>query len=104
MAIRVPLLDPDKLLNALESVVRPVFSWVGAIIWLVVVGWALFLAGAHWPDLTKNITDRVLAPQNLLLLVLVFPIVKIIHEFGHAFATKIWGGARSMRWASCSSC
>jgi putative peptide zinc metalloprotease protein len=43
-------------------------------------------------DLTENLTDRVLAPQNLLLIVLIFPVVKLLHEFGHACATKVWGG------------
>ena len=92
MAIRLPLFDPDKLLNRTQKYVRPLFGMIGAIVWLLVVGWAIILAGLHWPDLTQNITDRVLAPQNLLLLWLVYPIVKAAHEFGHAFATKVWGG------------
>lgn len=92
MALRIPLLDPDKFLDNALPFVRPVYGWVGALIWVVVVGAAVFLAGAHWPDLTENLTDRVLAPNNLLLLGLMFPVVKAIHEFGHAFATKVWGG------------
>lgn len=92
MAVRIPLLDPDNFLNRFESLARPLFSWFGLLVWLVVVGWAVVLAGVHWPDLTENITDTVLAPHNLLLLGIMFPLVKAIHEFGHAFAAKVWGG------------
>jgi putative peptide zinc metalloprotease protein len=92
MALRIPLFDPDRFLAATVPLVRPLFGWVGALVWIAVVGTGAFLAGAHWPDLTQNLTDRVLAPKNLLLLGLVFPIVKAFHEFGHAYATKVWGG------------
>jgi putative peptide zinc metalloprotease protein len=47
---------------------------------------------AHWPELTEDISDRVLAPQNLFLMWLTFPLLKLAHEFGHACATKGWGG------------
>jgi putative peptide zinc metalloprotease protein len=90
--MRFPLLDPERFLVRFLPLVRPFFSWLGALLWLAVVGTAVFLAGVHWPELTKNITDRVLAPENLVLLWLTFPFVKALHEFGHAFATKVWGG------------
>jgi putative peptide zinc metalloprotease protein len=61
-------------------------------VWIAVVATGVFLAGVHWSELTENITDRVLAPHNLVLLWLTFPLLKAFHEFGHAFATKVWGG------------
>lgn len=90
--MRFPLLDPERFLVRFLPLVRPFFSWFGALLWLGVVGTAVFLAGVHWPELTKNVTDRILAPRNLVLLWLTFPFVKALHEFGHAFATKAWGG------------
>ena len=90
--MRFPLLDPERFLVKFQPLVRPFFSWFGALLWLGVVGTAIFLAGVHWPELTRNVTDRVLAPRNLVLLWLTFPVVKALHEFGHAFATKVWGG------------
>jgi putative peptide zinc metalloprotease protein len=92
LAMRFPLLDPERFLTRFQWLVRPLFSWVGAITWLIVVGAGVVLAGVHWPELTENLTDRVLAPQNLLLLWLVFPFLKALHEFGHAFAVKVLGG------------
>ena len=92
LAIRIPLFDPDKFLSATNGLGRLIFSKLGAALWLLVVGVALFLTLQHWPDLTENVTEKVLSPQNILLLWLSFPIVKACHEFGHAFATKAWGG------------
>jgi len=90
--MRFQLFDPEKFINRFQWVVRPFFSWIGAIIWIAVVATALSLVGFHWPELTKNISDRILAPKNLLILWLVFPFLKAFHEFGHAFAVKIYGG------------
>ncbi len=90
--MRFSLLDPERFLIRFKPFARPFFGWIGAILWLGVLGIGIFLAGAHWPELTENITDRVLAPQNILLLWLTFPFLKIFHEFGHAFAVKVMGG------------
>jgi putative peptide zinc metalloprotease protein len=92
LSIRIPLFDPDRFLERWLPWYRPLFGMGGAIVWCVVVGAAVFLMAAHWKELTENVTDRVLAPQNLLLLWLTFPILKLLHEFGHACATKVWGG------------
>jgi len=90
--MRFPLLDPERFLTTFQALARPFFSWAGAILWLIVVGWAVFQVGVHWPELTQNITDRILAPKNLVILWLTFPILKAFHEFGHGFAVKIKGG------------
>lgn len=92
LAIRIPLFDPDKFLNATNALARLVFSKTGAVIWLAVMVLAGLLTVQHWPDLTENVTEKVLSPQNILLLWLTFPLVKACHEFGHAYATKVWGG------------
>src|SRR6266850_5610575 len=92
MAIRIPLFDPDGWLERWMSWFRPLFGVTGAVIWCLVVGAALFNAAAHWQELTQDLSDRVLAPQNLLLLWFTFPVLKLFHEFGHACATKAWGG------------
>jgi putative peptide zinc metalloprotease protein len=48
LAIRIPLLDPDRFLRATLPFVAPLYSVGGFILWLVVVGWAAVLAGMHW--------------------------------------------------------
>ena len=52
----------------------------------------MLLAAIHWHDLTADVVDRILVPHNIFLLWLVFPVLKTLHEFGHACATKAYGG------------
>jgi putative peptide zinc metalloprotease protein len=92
LAIRIPLLDPEQLLERTQPWYQPLFGPFGALLWLAVVGWGLFEAVQNWPVLTQDLGHRVLDPGNLLILGLVFPLVKAAHEFGHACAVKAWGG------------
>lgn len=92
LSVRIPLFDPERLLFRLLPFVRPLFHLAGGLLWLIVVMTAAVLAGKHWPELTSDIIDRILTPQNVILLWFVFPCVKILHELGHAFAAKVWGG------------
>jgi len=92
LAVRIPLFDPERLLERWLAWYRPLFGWAGALVWLLVVGSALLTAAQHWQELSRDFTDRVLAPQNLLLMYLTFPLLKLCHEFGHACATRAWGG------------
>lgn len=91
-AWQFPLFDPERLLQTFAPAVRPFVSWWGGLLWLMLVIPAAVLAAVHWSDLTKDVMAQVLAPQNLLLLWLLFPVIKVLHEFGHAFAVKVFGG------------
>jgi len=92
LAIRLPLWDPNRFLDVLLPVARLVFSTAGKMVWLMLVGTALLLAALNWAPLTENMADRVLGVENLLLLSLVFPVVKALHELGHGLAVKVRGG------------
>ncbi len=92
LAIRLPLLDPQRFLERTFPCVRFLFSVWGGILWLSVVATGVILAGVHWDELTENIVDRTLTPQNLLLLWLVYPVVKALHELWHGYATILSGG------------
>jgi len=89
---RVHLFDPDRFLELLLPVATRVFSWFGAAVWLMAVVPGVLLFASHWTELTKDIFAHTLMPENLLWLLVLFPLVKVFHEFGHAFATKVFGG------------
>lgn len=92
LSVRVPLIDPDKFITATLPVVGKLFSRWGFILWVLVVSSATVSAITHWPELTENLVDRVLAGQNIVILLLTFPLVKLVHEFGHAYAARVYGG------------
>lgn len=91
-AWQIPLFDPERLLDRMLPLARPLSGWLGFVLWCVVVGAGLAAAAAHWRELSENVLDRVLVPENLLVMWLVFPVLKLAHEFGHALAVKTRGG------------
>ncbi len=90
--LRLPLWNPDRFLSRMQGRVAPLMSIAGLYLWAVVVLTALILAGVHWPDLQSNWADHLLTPTGLLTLWLAYPLLKGLHELGHAFAVKHWGG------------
>jgi putative peptide zinc metalloprotease protein len=93
MSLKLPLLNPDGFLTALAPWFRWCFGPVGAALWLATILPAMVLAAQHWEELTHNLSDRVLSSSNLLVMLAVYPVVKLLHELGHGFAVKRWGGA-----------
>lgn len=92
LAIRFPLLDPDKFLNRTITTVRSVFSLGGALIWLLVIGLAAMLLLVHYQDLTHALKQDIFSPKNIFLMLALFPVMKVFHEFAHAYTVKTWGG------------
>lgn len=92
MSLRFPLVDPDRFLEWANRWPHLYKGGWGMLIWLAVVLPALFLAPMHWPDLTENFSEQLLAMDNLLLMAVVFPLLKGLHEAGHGLAAKSRGG------------
>ncbi len=91
MFIRIPLFDPDQMLQKVGPFLKPLFTVYGLILWLAVVIWG----GAVAIEQTDSLLDQsnaVLAPGNLLLLYLGMALVKTLHELGHAFVCRHFSG------------
>ena len=91
-SMRFGLVDPDRILSQLLPFVRPIFSIGGLIVWFCLVSLALILAGMYWGELTENIADRVLTAENLFVIWLVYPFLKLLHELAHGLVVKRWYG------------
>lgn len=91
MFARIPLLDPDAFLVRTLPVVGRLIGGVGAVIWLVVVGLGLKVVADNFPAL-RNEAQGILDPNNLLLLYAGLVIIKTLHEFGHAYFCRKFGG------------
>jgi putative peptide zinc metalloprotease protein len=93
LALRIPFWHPDKFFERTRPFARRMFSLSGAILWLLTVVPALLLAAQHWEELSADASDRVLMATNIVPLALTYLLLKALHEFGHGFATKAFGGA-----------
>lgn len=92
LSIRIPLLDPENFLRKTMPLVSPLIGFGGALLWITVVIYGFIQLVVHWEVLTSNIGDRVLALENLVLIAMTYPVVKAIHELGHAYCVKKWNG------------
>ncbi|WP_235936022.1 M50 family metallopeptidase [Devosia aurantiaca] len=93
LALRLPLFDPDKFLTATMPFVRPLFTVWAFLGWLALVGTGIFLAVLHWAELTDAGSEQLFSLQNIVFIAAIYPLIKALHEAGHAYATKAFGGA-----------
>lgn len=93
LSLKFPLLDPDRfftrIIAALPQGLLTALPWL----WCALVGSALVLAGMHWNELTHDLAARAFTSQNVLLMALIFPVLKAVHECGHGLALKWSGGS-----------
>jgi putative peptide zinc metalloprotease protein len=92
LALRFSLLDPDRFLNKYMSYASPLFTRTAGLLMLCIVIFAGLQMVRNWELLSNHALESALTIDNLLLMWLVYPVIKIIHELGHGFAVKRWGG------------
>jgi len=88
--VRIPLIDPDHFLERWVGIVGWLFSWLGLVLWLSLITTGLYFVVGNLNELVHQSSD-ILAPDNLALLYLSIILIKVCHEFGHAFACKRFG-------------
>ncbi|MGH1427406.1 MAG: peptidase M50 [Arenicella sp.] len=92
IAVRVPLFDPNRFLNATWPVMRHLFSWKGFVLWLFAMVYGGIVLTTHWQEFSTDVFGKALSTSNILLLIVLFPVVKFLHEFGHAYVIKAMRG------------
>lgn len=92
LLIRLPLFDPNNTLNHFAKLTDFIFGRLGYLTWLLVVAIAAVLSLSQWTAYTEYWIARTLAPYNVLILAIAYPVIKAIHEFAHGLAVKRWGG------------
>jgi len=91
LSIKIPLLNPNAILDHLSPLARLVFSPLGMWIWIFTILSALLIAIANAPSLTAEVQALSFSPQQLFLIWLIYPFIKGMHELGHGLALKVWG-------------
>ncbi len=92
LSVQIPLYNPNALLERTGWLSKPFFNGLFALIWFCMVAFLAVMGWRHWDELTSNMADQVLAADNLILLWLIYPLIKLLHELGHAYAIKRYGG------------
>ncbi len=90
---RIPLFDPDAILERGLFLVGWIFDWPGLVLWLLLIAGGIYTLLNAGPMAGKLLSDSsgLLRPDNWLLLLLAFIVDKSIHESGHAIACKKFG-------------
>jgi putative peptide zinc metalloprotease protein len=89
---RFSLFNPTPMFDRLKPLADVLFSTGGLVVWLAIVAVGAALAIGNWDELVRHASDQALAAHNLIWLVVLFPMVKVLHETGHALACTRWGG------------
>ncbi len=91
MFLRIPLLDPDRFLVRTLPWMGWLISWTGVLLWLAVVGMGGKVVMDNWTALMAQ-GKSVLAPQNLGWFYIALIFSKLLHELGHAYFCRKFGG------------
>lgn len=92
MSVRLPLFSPDRFMGMVVSAL-PQWLWLTLfVLWAVLIAVGGVTVAMHWQALTDDLSAQVFTPEKMVGLLLIFPVLKAIHEFGHCLALKALGG------------
>lgn len=91
VSLRVPLVNPDRFLERTEALFRPLFTRAAFVGWLILMVVALGVVMARWGSFAQPLTSLAFF-DNLAALWALLIVLKVIHEFGHAYACRVFGG------------
>ena len=92
---RMPIWDPDSFLRRWMPVMRPLLSGLGMLLWVAVVGTAIILVipkGDELASAARAAVNLKANPENAIYLYACFGLIKFIHELGHGFFCRRFGG------------
>ncbi|MEX2672639.1 MAG: hypothetical protein WD294_11070 [Phycisphaeraceae bacterium] len=95
--IRIPLFDPNVILQRWVTAIGWAFSPIGFVLWLALMGTAFYFLVGRFGELWQGADPQLmLSPERVVGLYACFVIIKAIHEFGHGFACAHFGRKNGM--------
>lgn len=92
LAIKIALFDPQKLLDYMAPVARLIFSKAGLYTWLCFSFVTVIALSLNIESLLEELSTLGFSSTQIILVWLLYPIMKALHELGHGLATKACGG------------
>ena len=91
--LRFALHDPDAWLTHLEPLAKALFSRTSFFLWILLLAMGLIALALGGANLAETLTSPAFpSPQMALLMLVIYPPLKLLHELGHALAIKRGGG------------
>ncbi|MGB5707834.1 MAG: efflux RND transporter periplasmic adaptor subunit [Arenicellales bacterium] len=90
--IKIPLCNPDRFLEWCKPLSRILYSPTAFIIWCVIVVSGLYQVVVNASRFSTE-ASGVLAVSNWALLLIVWIVLKVIHELSHGLVCKHFGGS-----------
>jgi putative peptide zinc metalloprotease protein len=91
-SFRLPLGDPQRALVKLDGLAQRLFQPGVGLTWLLLMLGVLCWAASEWGSVRAQATQIHLGAPGVLLAVLIYPLMKALHELAHALAVRRWGG------------
>jgi putative peptide zinc metalloprotease protein len=92
LAIKLRLFDPSPLVRLTWPLVAPIFTLTGGVLVALLLLTALVLAVLNADTLLQSADGALLSQSGFLSLLLVYPVMKALHELAHCYALYRFGG------------
>ncbi|MDZ4828925.1 MAG: HlyD family efflux transporter periplasmic adaptor subunit [Phycisphaerae bacterium] len=91
MYCKFPVWNPDAFLVRTLGFGSRFYSRTALVAWLVLMGAALVALSGRWSHIGRELPTLIASEQMLTMWVLLIGL-KVVHEFGHAYACRAFGG------------
>ena len=91
ISIRIPLFNPNNLLDRLAVLGSVLFSTWFFVGWLLIVAMAAVVAVGRWAEFSGSMRG-ILSGSGWIWLLALWLVLKIVHELAHGLACKRYGG------------
>lgn len=89
--IRIPLINPDRFLQRTLPLVSWMISKAGFVVWLALLAFGAKAIVENWAEFRAE-TGGLLGADNLPWLYAAIIVIKGLHEFGHGYFCRKYGG------------
>ena len=89
--LRIPVWNPDAFLARTAHLAAPLFTRAAFAVWCALALVCGTVLAHRWDQLAEQLPG-LLAPEQLMSMWFLLAAMKVVHEFGHGYAVRSFGG------------